>query len=343
MNKSNSEKINTLQAGRALAALGVVVHHAASSAVDFIGAFPAKLGQVLEYGWIGVDFFFVLSGFIIYHTTRGKSDGLQGARIYARSRATRIFIPYLPIGIFMVLIYTFLPSLSGSDRAWSALASLTLLPVGNPALSVAWTLQHEIVFYAIFALGFFTGQLRLTIAAWSVAILAAMVLGGHDMWVPLKVILAPINLEFMFGMGCAVLVSQRSPQPVGAFLALAAVAFILWAALSFSRTMSPLAALGIAALLVPIVRSERRGQIRVPAWLLYLGEASYAIYLVHNPLLSVTTRLAARVRIMSDVYVATILGIIVAVCVGCLYYSLVEKPARSLVLRKFRHVPAMPR
>ena len=167
MFETRQETILSLQAGRALAAIMVMIAHAASSTEDFIGEFPQPLGDILKRGWIGVDFFFVLSGFIIYHTTRRKARDLGNARDFAWHRLIRIFVPYLPIGLALVLAYTMLPNMSAAARDWDYLASFTLLPFGRPALSVAWTLQHELVFYGIFALGFFSRRLLPVMLIWA--------------------------------------------------------------------------------------------------------------------------------------------------------------------------------
>ena len=91
--------IGTLQGGRGLAALGVVLHHAGLAAGAFAGPF---LGQsLLNLGYLGVDFFFVLSGFIIYHSTadRGRSLGQ-----YSVARFRRVYLPYWPDGVGMALL-----------------------------------------------------------------------------------------------------------------------------------------------------------------------------------------------------------------------------------------------
>ena len=73
------ETIRVLQSGRAFAALAVVAHHSALAVGAFSEPLPHVLAWVLEQGYLGVDFFFVLSGFIIYWSSQGKS-----ARAYPR-------------------------------------------------------------------------------------------------------------------------------------------------------------------------------------------------------------------------------------------------------------------
>src|SRR5215213_8938349 len=127
--------IQCLQAGRGLAALAVVLHHA-----DHAGSSFGKehiYSPLLHLGYLGVDFFFVLSGFIIFHSTVGRG---RSAADYAWARFRRVYLPYWPIGLAIGLLYVLFPAMSASERSWAWLPTLTLLPVSSmPALSVAWT------------------------------------------------------------------------------------------------------------------------------------------------------------------------------------------------------------
>ncbi len=71
--------LTTLQAGRAVAALAVLLYHAAQATETRVEAFPAGLARVLGYGFLGVDLFFVLSGFIILHAHWDDRSGMRPA------------------------------------------------------------------------------------------------------------------------------------------------------------------------------------------------------------------------------------------------------------------------
>lgn len=113
--------INSLQAGRYFASIAVVLHHANQSVSAFVGARPAILQMTLHYGYLGVNFFFVLSGFIIHYSMNMLP---RTALEFAYDRSTRIMLPYWPVGIGLALAYTLYPELSGSDRNWSWLSTL---------------------------------------------------------------------------------------------------------------------------------------------------------------------------------------------------------------------------
>lgn len=106
---SARQQIPSLQVFRGLAALAVVVHHAALSTDAFVHRLPVWAFGLFEFGLLGVDFFFVLSGFIIMHAHQGDARSPNAARSYAIKRLTRIFPAYLPIGIGVLVLYALLP------------------------------------------------------------------------------------------------------------------------------------------------------------------------------------------------------------------------------------------
>lgn len=153
--------IQSLQVFRGFAALAVVAHHAVISTDAFVGVVPPHVASILGKGHLGVDFFFVLSGFIIMYAHMGDSRSALAVRRYTFKRLIRIFPPYLPLSIGMIALYAVLPGFSASGgRDFSLMSSLLLLPADRPpALSVAWTLVHEMQFYAVFLLFFLSRRL----------------------------------------------------------------------------------------------------------------------------------------------------------------------------------------
>ena len=135
--KLNKPQIHSLQLFRGLAALAVVAHHAVLSTEAFIGKVPDVLALMLGMGYLGVDFFFVLSGFIIMYAHMGDEGALSAVRRYSFKRLVRVFPAYLPISIALIALYAWLPGFFASaDRSYSLLSSLLLIPAdGPPALS----------------------------------------------------------------------------------------------------------------------------------------------------------------------------------------------------------------
>lgn len=112
-----AHRLDALQLFRGIAALGVVFHHAAQSVIAFSSEkMPDVLHSLFSYGYLGVDFFFVLSGFIILNSHFYDDKGWQSAKSYLSKRVLRIFPPYLPISIILLLSYNVFPSLSAGTR-----------------------------------------------------------------------------------------------------------------------------------------------------------------------------------------------------------------------------------
>lgn len=326
--------IATLQAGRALAALAVVVLHAKSSTAAFVAAPPAPVAAVAEFGYLGVDFFFVLSGFIIFYTSAGRTRQPGWRRSFATSRLVRIFIPYLPVGVGMALLYALAPGVGLRDDEWGWVSTITLLPTGAPpALTVAWTLQHELFFYALAF--FFLGWSRplLLAALWATAIagwwLAFGRLDGPPTQSVAAILLHPINLEFLFGMAAAWMVlNRRFGRPL--LLCLAGAAFVLlFFVAGGTKPLSVIFGLGVAFFIPVVVRIEQAGRISVPGWLRLLGDSSYALYLVHNPLISVSSRIVAAIAPHWLAGMAA--GIAASVAGSLVFYLIYERPARAWV------------
>lgn len=314
MEPDSKRVINVLQAGRAIAALAVVVHHAATAARDFAGPFDGV--SVLRTGRFGVDFFFVLSGFIIYYSTVEKR---RGPGDYAWARLRRLYFPYWPVGIGIALLYLLLPAVSQGDHSWDWLATLTLFPTGAPALSVAWTLQHEAFFYALFGLLYFSGLLWPGLALWAVAIIA---------WPDSSMPLATINLEFLMGIAIALLYRRGIGHWL--LLPLAGGLVLLWAWRDTGADHSLLIGLACACAILQFSNMERSGAISIPAWLVFLGGASYALYLTHGIAISIIARLVPQ-----TIAAILIAGIAASIAAGIAYYCLLERP----LLRSARRWP----
>ncbi len=320
-------RIQLLQAGRAVAALLVVAHHAEQAVSTIVPSAGAESGyrKFCEYGYLGVDFFFVLSGFIIYYST-SVSKKKQAPSNYFWSRVNRIYTPYLPIGIAYAVLYTLLPAASQGNRDWGWFTSLTLLPSDrSPALSVAWTLRHEVIFYFLFGVLFFLRKLNSGFLLWSVLI-AVYVAVVHDKtalpgaW---RQLLIPINLEFGFGYLAALSVIKGLRVPFTFNLLGAVSGTLLWVWLGADRSQSWLIGMAIAFLMLAGVQWEREGKLRIHHRLIFLGDASYSIYLIHPPVIAVLSRILTG-RITSEL---TVMGVLfpASVLAGCAWHLLYER------------------
>ena len=345
--QTDKHTLTTLELGRAIAAIGVVFYHIERHFVKDLGTAP--FGNLTSAWHVGVDFFFVLSGFIIYHA-HAQDIGKSGALLpYAVKRFSRVF----PIYWVVLIIALALVPLSSSvsfPAPLKLLLDASLAPQGQNALivGVSWTLQHELLFYLFFALLFVALRFGALIGGlWLLSILIFSFVdtqGGV-----LGVLTSPYNIQFFMGLGAAALIRHlRPPQ----FLPL----FVLGAIVFFGGTLIAAAGvldgygtharwifgLGAAALIASLVQLERHKNWRAPAIGQVLGRASYAIYLAHLLVFGIAYKVfdvLGLINLLPGFISALVLG--VATIIVCTVFSVViEIPLTRFVRRKLLRRPA---
>ena len=347
-------KFTLLELGRGVAAALVVFHHAGDVLAEprFFGV--EGFGGHLHNFNVGVDFFFVLSGFIIaWVHWRDIGDRRRLGRYVVR-RFARIYPPYWCIVLPLIALYQLFPGRGAPSQhdIATALLSIPLLPYVNPpVLGVAWTLVHEVFFYALFGAVIALGRRALWIfPIWGVAILAAQFV--DHLSYPADFLFDPFNLEFLLGVaGAAWLRNHRVAAP-GLLLAVGSAAFA--AALVFGMHVQDTPIVGRAifgvsafAVLLGGVEIERGRDIRLHPALALFGAASYAIYLVHPEAVSALAQLVSRVTPRQVPIEATLVVVsLIAIAAGMLFHRAIEAPLtkwtrRTLNARLLRDAPAL--
>ncbi len=300
------QSLVVLQAFRGLAAVLVVVFHVSHSIFGQAKYWLARpFGDVFEFGHAGVEFFFVLSGFIIYFVHRRDIGQPGRLRHFAWKRIRRIYPTYWVVLLLVTpVFYVFAATGTGVERLPSVwVDSLLLVHVlrgGGEVLSVSWTLFHEVLFYGVFALSIASRRLgAVAFLAWMAACAGVYGWGG-DLPEAVLFYLSPLHLLFAMGMGAAWMVGRGRVAAPGLLAVLGAGIFAavavakVWAAPVSDDTLSLGYGLGSAILLVGAVELERRGRLVVPGFLAFLGDASYSVYLVHVVALSIAAKLLRR-------------------------------------------------
>ncbi|MDP4024305.1 acyltransferase [Methylobacterium sp. NEAU 140] len=293
---------------RAAAALMVAWYHARHEAgllaARGVGAAPDP--ATLLPWWGGVDLFFVISGFVIVHASRDLFGAPGGRARFLAHRVARVVPLYWLVTLAYLALALARPSLLGEAGALArdpgyVAAAFLFLPAARPDGTVlplyglGWTLNCEAFFYALFALGLGLG--RRGAVAWLWGALALLVAAGSLARLPLPFAFwaDPIVLEFALGATLALAradgvrlgpASRLGLAGLGGLgLALAAQILPEAEASGFARPLCvglPAALLVAAAALGPA--RDRAGIAALPAplrWLSALGDASYALYLVH--------------------------------------------------------------
>ncbi len=290
-------------------------------------------------GGFGVHIFFVISGFVMGLTSPVSGPwgqlNVAEAKTFLLRRLIRIVPMYWLYTLAKLVVLLLLPGLAlrNSLDPSHLLASFAFWPHRDaagaffPLLQVGWTLNFEMLFYAIYALALLW---RVPALPWTLLCYAAVVglaqLGGADsawaFWAQ------SIFLEFALGL---VLASLRAPiERRGPLLSLcmAALGWAIWALGLPTPGWPGVLVSGVpAALIVAGTMGMEPWFQRAPgaAWLNRGGDISYAIYLGHTfvvPLL-----VAALVRAgWPSVALAVLLSLLVVPVVANVIYRWVELP-----------------
>jgi exopolysaccharide production protein ExoZ len=331
-----SRPLNTLQAGRAGASLAVLLFHtnAILSLSKYLGrdVFP-----LFKSGASGVQFFFVLSGFVILlvHEKDVGNPAKIGEFLWKRFR--RIYPPFW-IGLLIITpVYFLIPSFGvGGERSLSMILSTFLLAPDSRELLLgpAWTLRHEVLFYLIFCVSIWSRSVGLAVgAAWIV--LSAVVPFCH-LGFPGSFFFTSNHLLFAFGaLVCLAFKRAKITRVQAAIVAIlgsimfASVWFAeLYHVVNITDALNVLYGVAGALLILGFVTTERDSGIRVPGVLTFMGEASYSIYLVHYSALSVAIKLVLKVsgRLHLEDWAVFVISALLALLAGVSFHLLVERP-----------------
>lgn len=345
--------LKNVQALRGLAAFLVVFVHLEKLAM--LGGLPAG---ATVFGNSGVDVFFVISGLIMVVTTSGRKQTPQG---FLRNRITRIVPLYWAITFAVFAVALVAPALlqSTSADAVQLLKSLFFVPYArpdgemHPVVFVGWTLNYEMAFYVIFAIGLLLPS-RLAGLALSIGIMAAAAMVGQVLR-PGGVIgfyTAPIILEFGAGMVLgALLVRDRLPKApdwaiptvaVGAAaLALMLAGPWLWPQLDRAVMFGVPAVVLVTCGLV----AERSGLVLGQGWIQLMGAASYSVYLTHFFCTQVVTKAAERLAFLGPAAMWALVPVAfgLVALVGVLAHRRLELPLTDLARRCIAPLGPRPR
>lgn len=322
-----------IEAGRGIAATLVVLFHASGSIFAAPKYWNAHVfGGIFDFGYAGVEFFFVLSGFIIAHAhSRDIGQPTQLLR-YLRRRVVRIYPMYWLVLAVVLTLATVGVGTGGLRTGVIASSILLAGPDSTPTvLAVAWTLYHEIAFYIVFALWIWHPRVGGGVtAAWLVTV--ALHAGGIDLGVA-PYVSSSLNLLFLLGIGAAAMSRRRISGAVPLAI-LGAVAFIAIGLETVYLQVLPESlrqlAFGVAcaAGITGVVAHERRYVVAIPAVLRALGAASYSIYLVHFPVLSVIAKISSRMGLIGRVptQLAFFLVVVITLLLGYAVHRIIERP-----------------
>ncbi|WP_407520073.1 acyltransferase family protein [Methylobacterium oryzisoli] len=329
-----SERRGEIQWLRAVAALEVVIVHSDLTTKHLADSSVIQ-GWYGRIGGIGVELFFVVSGFIICLV----APRAQGGVSFMLGRIRRIIplcviftslaaVIHLSASRYLVAPYPITPE-------YLLRSALTLPQWSYPILGPTWTLEHEMVFYLVVAgallLGALTHLRKLALGAVVVALgCLGCWLGPHpDVSVWTFHLASPYMLAFGFGwlLCCGEQAGGRERAAIAAFCV---GAVLLAFAVGQEWSSRLLLRVSVVTLVCAVVLQARGplsadGAVNRMAW--RLGDASFSLYLTHWFVLSGIGKIVAAAGVPHGLALPVRLtGILLAMAVGLVAYRLLEMP-----------------
>lgn len=289
--------LNALTSLRFFAALAVVYYHSGAGFAAGSRFIPKAIENILNNGWLGVPFFFILSGFILTYAHADMQIERTDLKRFFVARFSRLYPVYL---LTLAISIPFVDHFSLSTD-WYQFFLLQKWFPGSGATDwnfVAWTLSVELFFYLVFPFALVVlralpeGGLLLALAMTIAALLLIWLnmtpqLGDGEVVVGRAVFPVPVPLlrlpEFLYG-ACLATLYLRGSYKMPRLTQYVAVLFILVAsAAAVSPPAQTLVLLAFGPLIFSLASASKTDPLRNAldnrGWVL-LGGASYALYLL---------------------------------------------------------------
>lgn len=339
MIKRNLESIQLL---RAVAVLMVVFFHYRFDATAIID----NSKTIFFNGSIGVDLFFVISGFIIYHVTDNAKTGFGESISFIVKRLIRVSPPYFLMS-FLVVYF-------GTGNFNSLVNSYLFVPSSNspspfygyPSLVVGWSLNYEIYFYLASAIGIcflkkhkwaIVSSIMLLLIIPTALLNGNISLSSHANYgfdsAYFSMITNSIILDFILGVVCAYLVKKDNniTDRFVVSLSILSIVFFFTVYIGVFRSEHGPILWGLSSFMIvySFVELEKREILYFPKSLVFIGNISFSVYLVHIPALLLSYYLFNNIYPLFNVQHKELYIFLCALAMtsigSVLYYYLIER------------------
>jgi len=330
-------RLQILDGLRLFAALAVVGWHliAAPTAgwADDGWADFGPLAAISRYGWLGVELFFLISGFVIGMSSWGRRVG-----DFAASRVVRLYPAYW---LAVLASAAALAIFGGREVTWpQTAANLTMLqnPLGVADIDPSyWTLAVELRFYLLFAIVVALGVTYRRVVYFCVIWLAVSVFVSGQPW--LAWLISAENVPY-FVAGMVLFLIHR----FGATPLLWGIVTASWLVALYRVDAHVTAAIGEhawtgwlpAALavtgffaLMSLIATGFGSRVRWP-WLVTAGALTYPLYLLHQTL-GVTVISGLRGHVPAGVLLIALVAVLLGL--AWLVHRYVERPVAAWLKR----------
>lgn len=325
-----TKTLSLIQVSRAIAILFVLIGHVNEL---FYRSFSYDLLNISEWGRTGgVDFFFVVSGFMIYYLYSKNRGDARKAKFFLVKRLVRIFPLYWLTLVLALCVVQFFPSLTSEDSLTIvAFVQNVTLMTEHPLLDVTWSLSFILFFYLLFACYLYRPTImKHFISAWLLVIIISQFIDHRILF-----LLSYHHLEIALGCLAAYLILTVKIRFKTLYIYIGLVGFLLiWTNNVIGLIQQDILFLyGIfsVSLILGITSIDQESKRTVHPWFTTIGDASYSIYICHGPVIQLYLLLFSLTTLKWDfgnLYFMAL--IIILTTITCLFiYKFVELPLNN--------------
>lgn len=331
------DRIRGLDALRGIAAMSVVFYHYTVGYAAFVGPHNSNLLMTASYGFFGVHLFFIISGFVILRTL----ERCHGLVDFAVSRFARLYPAFFVASCLALCVIFALDFNPQSIGARDILASFTMVSdfLSKKLIDPSyWTLGYEVLFYALAGITYLAfGVRRIEVAC---LVWLAIGVSGNAIRVAHHGVseVAEGLWSYLFVLGMMIYsVSRRRATMLTGITIAAVLAVGLTIPINEAGYLSRPVETAAVAMLGLLVWAAVEGKLPILTMLplLFLGDISYSLYLVHQIGGYVVIRHLEMAGINANLAIAAAFGAMLLVATALRYG--IELPAQRVIKSAMRH------
>ena len=307
--------IENIQILRGFAAINVVLFHIILTASTY-NQNTNLLLLIDNFGLSGVDIFFVISGFII---TYSQSINKKKISDFLVLRFIRIIPVYWFLTFIFALLFFFFSSsfrvrTINLEHVFYSFFFVSNISLSAPPVIIpGWTLEYEMIFYFLFSISLLIKNLKLKFIYLFISIsLTAFFLKEFKMF------------EFLFGIICALIYLNCHISKKNSFIILFVSIIFFFITIVNKSFLYNYFIWGFSSFLLVlslIYLPQIKSQIFI-----YLGNASYSIYLIQIFTIPIFYKLSSKFLLKLNSDIVALICLLFSVITGCLLHLFIEKP-----------------
>lgn len=333
------KRLELIQFSRALVPFLVMLFHLSGTMMAYFDY------NLLGFSFIpisgGVNYFFALSGFMMYYIYCGSIGQTHQLKSFLLNRFIRIYPLYWLLTLLFLFVLFLNPDFSvGHEKDIDTLITSFLLVQSprelEPVLNVAWSLVHTVFFYLVFSLLFFSkvNISKVIITIWALLTIAFSLGYLYIDHFLIRFFFNQYNLIFLAGIFCAYCITHFKINLKVSILMIiiGGMGFpVIW--LNSVHPFIPISfdmgtGLASALIILGLGSVDMQKDMKIPRFFNYLGNAAFSIYLSHSFTLDLLSELISQLSAYDYLggWLTSMVLLILMLSIGCIVHSFIEKP-----------------